>query len=115
MKSAYALWFSYYAIIEKTHRYSLCLRIDNLFGDVIEAMSVASFTPKQEKLPFVRVAIRKLDTAKVLLLILWETKSIDSKKYLALSIKLEEIGKMLGGWHGQLIKHSSPEPRPGER
>jgi hypothetical protein len=28
----------------------------------------------------------------------WEIKSLDSKKYIFLSEKLNEIGKMLGGW-----------------
>ncbi|MDD5050377.1 MAG: hypothetical protein PHV93_01365 [Candidatus Pacebacteria bacterium] len=37
-------------------------------------------------------------------MVLWETKSIDNKKYIALSLKIEEIGKMLGGWSGQLSK-----------
>ncbi|MFA6404757.1 MAG: hypothetical protein WCW03_02045 [Candidatus Paceibacterota bacterium] len=40
-------------------------------------------------------------------MILWETKSIDDKKYIALSVKLDEVGKMLGGWSGQLIKSTS--------
>lgn len=53
-----------------------------------------------------RLAIRKVDTIKVLLLILWEIKSIDNKKYIALSSSLEEVGKMLGGWNGQLEKAS---------
>jgi hypothetical protein len=37
-----------------------------------------------------------------------KTKSLDNKKYTALSLKIEEIGKMLGGWNGQLIKQNSP-------
>lgn len=41
-------------------------------------------------------------------MILWETKSIDNKKYIALSEKINGIGKMLGGWNGQLIKQNSP-------
>lgn len=41
-------------------------------------------------------AIQKLDTLKVLLMILWETKSLDNKQYLALSVKSDEIGRMLG-------------------
>lgn len=61
-----------------------------------------------EKLPFVRLAIRKIDTIKILLMILWETKSLDTKKYAALSEKLDAIGKMLGGWNGQLIKQNPP-------
>jgi hypothetical protein len=74
---------------------------------MIEAISVAGFLSKAEKLPWVRIGIRKTDTLKVLLLVLWETKSIDNKKYAALSLQMEEIGKMLGGWNGQLTKQNS--------
>jgi hypothetical protein len=74
----------------------------------MEAISVASFLQKEEKLPWVKVAIRKIDTAKLLLMVLWETKSLDEKKYILLSIQLEEIGKMLGGWNGQISKQNSP-------
>jgi hypothetical protein len=35
-------------------------------------------------------------------MVLWETRSIDDKKYIALSLPIDEIGKMLGGWNGQL-------------
>jgi len=40
-------------------------------------------------------------------MVLWETKSLDDKKYIALSSPLDEIGKMLGGWNGQLAKQNS--------
>lgn len=42
-------------------------------------------------------------------MILWETKSLDNKKYINLSIKIDEAGKMLGGWSGQLKKQNSPK------
>jgi hypothetical protein len=42
-------------------------------------------------------------------MILWETKSLDDKKYITLSVILDEVGKMLGGWNGQLIKQNSPK------
>jgi hypothetical protein len=76
----------------------------------MEAVSIASFLPKEEKekRSYVCIAIRKIDTLKVLLMVLWETKSLDNKKYLALSVHLDEIGKMLGGWNGQLLKQNSP-------
>lgn len=73
----------------------------------MEAISVASFLQKEEKIPWVKIAIRKIDTLKVLLMVLWETKSIDNKKYTALSIQMENIGKMLGGWNSQLTKQNS--------
>lgn len=69
---------------------------------------MATFLDKSEKQPWVRLAIRKIDTIKVLLMILWETKSLDNKKYIDLSIKIDEVGKMLGGWNGQLAKSIRP-------
>ncbi len=74
----------------------------------MEATSSAAFLPKSEKLPWIRLAIRKLNTLTLLLMILWETKSLRDKKYIALSEKLNEVGKMLGGWSGQLQKQNSP-------
>jgi hypothetical protein len=78
-----------------------------LFVEIIEAISSASFLSKEEKQPWVRLAIRKTNTLCILLMVLWETKSIDDKKYIALSKPLDEIGKMLGGWNGQLTKQNS--------
>lgn len=74
----------------------------------MEAISVASFLSREEKSPWVRLAIRKIDTLKIMLSVLWETKSLDNKKYVALSVKMDEVGKMLGGWNGQLLKQNSP-------
>lgn len=103
-KETYKLWQDYHILLPKIHRYSLGAKVDSLFIDLIESLAVATFLSKEEKLPFVRIGIRKLDTLNVLMLILFETKSLDAKKYISLSEKTNEVGKMLGGWHGQLIK-----------
>jgi uncharacterized membrane protein YjdF len=71
----------------------------------------AAFLTKGNKIPYLRTAIRKLDTLKIMLLVLWEVRSIDNKKYELLSVPLEEVGKMLGGWLGQTEKQNSPESR----
>lgn len=102
------MWYGYYQTLPKLHRHSLGQRIDTLFVEIIEAVASASFLVREEKHPYIRLAIRKLDTLKVLLMVLWETKSLDNKKYIALSIKIDEIGRMLGGWSGQLQKQNSP-------
>lgn len=110
IKVVYVLWYGYYQNLTKLHKYSLGHRIDTLFVEIMEAVSIASFLPKEdrEKRPYICIAIRKLDTLKVLLIVLWEVKSVDNKKYETLSIHLDEIGKMLGGWNGQLSKQNSP-------
>jgi hypothetical protein len=114
IKSAYHLWYSYYQILPKVHRHSLGVKIDKLFIDIIEAASTAGFLPKNEKLPWVKLAIRKSDTLKILLMVLWETKSFDDKKYIALSLKIEEFGRDFGGWNNRLLKENSPE-KTGEK
>jgi hypothetical protein len=108
LKTAYLQWFAYYKDIPKTHRYTLGIRVDSLFIEAIEAIATASFLVKADKIPYVRIAIRKIDTINILLMVLWETKSLDQKKYTALSIPIHEVGKMLGGWHGQLTKQNAP-------
>jgi len=108
VKTVYILWFEYYKKLEKAHKYTLGQKIDNLFIEIMEAVSIATFLDKTEKQPWVKFAIRKLDTIKVLLMILWETKSLDNKKYINISQPIDEIGRMLGGWNGQLTKQNSP-------
>lgn len=75
----------------------------------------ASFMQKQDKLPYLRTALRKLDTLKILLMVLWESNSIKTNTFELLSTPLEEIGKKLGGWIGQteqwLQKQNSPRER----
>ncbi len=115
LKSAYKLWHEYHERLPKTQKYSLGNRIDKLFIESIEATSTAVFLPKAEKIPWVRSAIRKMDTTKILVMILWETRSLDDKKYIALSEKVDEVGKQLGGWNGQLQKQNSPDTKPGEK
>ena len=108
LKDTYLVWYNYYSIIPKVHRYSLGEKIDKLFVEGVEAIITASFLNQSEKLPYVRLAIRKVDTLKIFLMILWETKSMDNKKYIELSVKLDEVGRNLGGWCGQILKQNSP-------
>jgi len=109
------LWCGYYQTLPKTHRYSLGERLDILFVEVMEAIACATFLARSEKQPYVRIAIRKLDTLTILLGMLWETKSLDTKKYASLSAPLDEVGKMLGGWNGQLTRQNSTPLMRGER
>lgn len=78
-----------------------------MFIEIIEMISSAAFSSKSEKIPYIKIAIRKLDTLKILILVLWESKGLDNKKYIAISEKLHEIGKMLGGWYGQVNRQEN--------
>jgi len=109
VKNCYLIWTTFYQTLPKIHKYSLGQKIDNIFIEIIEAISVAGFLSREEKHPWVKLAIRKVDTLKILLMVLWETKSLDNKKYIALSLQIDEVGRMLGGWNGQLTKQNSPK------
>ena len=107
LKVAYKLWHIFHELLPKTQKYSLGNRIDKLFIESIEATATAAFLPPTEKLPWVRLALRKIDTIQILLQVLWETKSLEDKHYIALATELTGIGKDLGGWNGKLTKQNS--------
>jgi hypothetical protein len=86
----------------KISRYSLGTKIDSLFVETVEAVFSASRMNKEQKLSFVQKASAKLDMLKFFLRIAWEIKALDNKKYIMLSEKLDEVGRMLGGWLKQL-------------
>jgi hypothetical protein len=48
-------------------------------------------------------------------MVLWETNSFPTKQYAALSAPLDEIGRMLSGWNGQLTKQNSPDKTSREK
>jgi len=114
LKSAYILYQSYRNLLPKTSRYTIAETIDKYFIQTIESILVASFLDKQEKQPYIRKAIISLDTLKFLLLILWEVKGLDTKKYIGLSEPLEKAGKQLGGWHGQISSQLSQQNSPAK-
>ena len=74
----------------------------------MEMTVYASFLPKSEKIPYIKIAVRKVDTIKVFVQTAWEMKILDDKKYIALSEKLNKTGQRLGGWHNKMIKENSP-------
>lgn len=115
IKHAYRLWHHYHELLPKTQKYSLGNRIDKLFIESIEASATAAFLPPQEKLPWVRLALRKIDTEQVLVQILWETKSLEDKHYILLATALTDIGKDLGGWNGKLTKQNSAPTTVGAK
>lgn len=104
--STYKVWHEFLPHIPKDARYTLGIKIDNLFVETTELIFTASYLSKNQKLPYLQKAAAKLDLVKFFLQILWEIKALDNKKYIRLSEKLDGIGKMLGGWNRQLSKEN---------
>lgn len=65
---------------------------------MLELSFACVYLPPEPKIILLGKSIAKLDTLKFFTQLAWESKLIPSEKYIDLSTKLEEIGKMLGGW-----------------
>ena len=104
LENVYTVWHTYIIHFPKIHRYSIGAKIDNLFCDLISYISSAIFVKRENKLAYILKSIQILDTIKILLKVACNVEALDFKKYTHISNIITEIGKMLGGWHNQLIK-----------
>ena len=82
----------------KGARYTMGVRIENKFLDLLESSYTAYFIQREEKAQKISECIFILDILKFLLTIAWEGKFISHKHYEELAVKLDEIGKMFWGW-----------------
>ena len=84
--------------IPKSARYTIGARIENKYLSLLEFSYLAYYTEKEKKAEKIVHCILILDTLKFLIHIAWEAKCISHQHYQNIAIKLDEIGKMLGGW-----------------
>lgn len=96
--------------VPKSLRYSLGIRIDGLFCDVIARVSSAQFSTGDERLGHLARGITANDTLKFMFYALYELKGIDETRFFSLSAKAEEVGRMLYGWKQKSAEHLR---RPG--
>ncbi len=102
IKEGYLLWLDIAVHIAKGSRYTIGARIENKFLDLLELSYSAYFSKKENRIEKISRCIFLLDTLKFLVYIIWEGKRISNKQYESIMVKLDEIGKMLGGWKKSL-------------
>ncbi len=90
-------------------RYTTGARIENHFLDLLELIYTAYYASLENKNSVIVKAISKNDIIKYLLQIAFENKLIKEKQYLQLSAKLQEVGKILGGWKGSIEEKLSKQ------
>lgn len=86
----------------KGARYTIGARIENKFLDLLELAYITYFTEKDKKEVKISECILLTDTLKFLISIAWESKLISNKQCEDIALKLEEVGKMFGGWKNSL-------------
>lgn len=113
-KEAYASWFKILTNFPKVHRYNLGGKIEASFLSLLENTFITAYLSGERKQAQLSVAIIKLDNLKFFLQLAWENKCLANANYTNLSSKLEEIGRMLGGWKKGLEMKTPARPA-GER
>ena len=93
-------------------RYTLGVKIDNLFVELLEITFTAKFARREDKLSFLNELSKKLDNLKFFVTLLWEAKGLEATQYGQLSQKLTTAGKMSGKWL-QLFKTELPPNKAG--
>lgn len=102
-KEAYGLWFKMFSDFPKIYRYNLGGKIEDCFLIILDNILLSLYLSKDKKAEKLELCSVKLDSLKFFLQLAWENKCLSNNKYAELSEKLDEVGKMLGGWKRGLI------------
>ncbi len=73
-------------------------KCESLILEILELIVSAIQTYGATKIKFLETTSNKLNTLKFIIRLSKDVKALDFKKYEILQEKLNEIGRMLGGW-----------------
>jgi hypothetical protein len=82
----------------KHERYSLGEKLENTLLETIEYIIFGNVQQKNFKSAYILKASAKVEILKIFYRLALDIGAIDEKSYLKSEQKLQEIGKMLGGW-----------------
>ncbi len=94
----YRTLYGYRLTVPKQDRYTLWQKCESLLLEILEGTLLASQTSKGEKLPILLTASVRLNLLRVFIRLMKDVRAMDNKKYMAIEARLDEIGRMLGGW-----------------
>ena len=109
LRETYQVWLILYRDFPKVERFGIGNKIDQAFLDVLELTFCLTYLSPEHKIPMLNKAITRLDIVKFFCQLAWEAKLIPNDKYSDLILRLEEIGRQLGGWKKGL---QTKTPRP---
>ena len=92
------VWLNIVPHIPRGARYTIGARVENKFLDLLEFAYIAYFSAKEKKPERISECILVLDTLKFLISVTWEGKLISHTQHETVALKLNEVGKMFGGW-----------------
>jgi len=100
-QKTYELYKEFYLCLRnfpRHEKFSLGQKCELIIAEIIENILSASQQVKADKMPYLDRASVKLNILRIYTRLAKELHVLDSKKYLILQEKIDEIGRMLGGW-----------------
>lgn len=88
----------------RNQKFTLADRIQNQFSDLLELYIDAYYASSSKKKPLLQQANIQLEKLRHYLRLSYELRLISSNKYQEFATRLNEIGKMTGGWLKSLHK-----------
>ncbi len=94
----YKTFHEYRKVVPKHDRFTIYERSEGIILDLTEGIFLAGYSNSANKRTTLERASAKLNLLRLLIRLMKDTKTLDSKKYITLQESIDEIGRMLGGW-----------------
>ena len=92
----------------KSKRFSFSLRIENLILDILQDIVRASYSKPYQKIQYLESINLNLTVLRIFLRVAMKEKYLTYNSYEFATEKIEEVGKMIGGWKKSLDEKSKP-------
>lgn len=96
----------------KAVRFTFSQRMDNLALDILERLVEARYSPRSRRRTLLSEADARLGRLRVLLRLSSDRRYLARGAFEALSRRIDEAGRMLGGWRTQLGAAPPPPTLP---
>lgn len=84
--------------IAKTDRHTIYERIERTTLDIIEHLYLAGHAQPSQRTLILEKASAKLNLLRLLIRLMKDTKSLQTKQYITTQTIIDDIGRQLGGW-----------------
>ena len=101
LKKTYELYLAFHEyrkLVPKHDRHTTYERADRLILDIIENLFLAGYGKQANKGELLEQTSAKLNLLRLLVRLMKDTKTLDTKKYVVLQEIIDDTGRQLGGW-----------------
>jgi hypothetical protein len=101
LKKIYELYMKFHEyrrVVPKHDRHTIYEKAERIILEIIEYTYSAGYTKSAHQGMFLEKVSAKLNILRLLVRLMKDTQTLDTKKYVVLQEIIDEIGRMLGGW-----------------